>query len=404
MTLESSAPAVVRVGEDGRTLYALSVGTAKLTARSGAVSRQTEVTVDTLALGRPSPATLRSKLDSPRPVLFPLFTHQGGAIRGDDLLVLDERGWPFATAVINNTLWAMEWTGTGIGWWRLSRPGEEVIERGSSVFDERGNLYVAYRTLGLGIVVAERAKGASLSALRYRPLFALSELWADQDWRPTFSSLGHISLQPRTGGGAWVLVPIEFGQAAGTDRCRTISKLFEVGDESIGVQQLSDNVRETQCELPAGSIRWPSSSVLYGQRAGVARPDLFLSTLFAGTTVGRGLLLASADGSWMMPNVNLFPRAGRPDGHVSPGVILVYADKDRALLPPEVPSVTYWSSDANDLPRQYAGANYLVRGSTVVPVIAGRLFQGDAIHLHLLSDNLVDASDPIAVTAIPGGP
>lgn len=403
VTLESSDPSVVRVGEDGRSLHAVSVGTAMITARCGAVSRQAEVTVDALVLGRPSPATLRSRAESPRPVLFPIITHLGGAIRGDDLLVLDERGWPFATAVINNTLWAMEWTGTGVGWWRISRPGEEVIEPGSSVFDERGNLYVAYRTLGLGIVVAERAKGASLSGLRHRPLFPLAELWADQDWQPTFSSFGHVSIQPRTGGGAWVLLPIEFSQAAGIDRCRTIPKLFAVGDEAIGVQQISDDVRRTQCELPAGSARWSSSSVLYGQRAGMARPDLYLTALFS-ATLGSGLLLASADGTWTMPNVNLFPRAGRPDGHLSPGIFLVYSEKDRALLPAGIPSLTYWSSDPVDLRRQYAGSNYLVRGSNVVPVMAGRLFQGEAIHLKLISDYLLDASDPIAVTAIPGGP
>lgn len=155
-------------------------------------------------------------------------------MRGDYLLTVDSRGYPFFTFEMNSALWLSPWTGTDFGHEPVTAPGEEVDDPGSVTVDERGRLSVAYRAFG-GLVVAER-------------------------------------------------------QASGRDRCRTVVRLYSVEDAGVSAETVGESLRDGQCEWTSFSARWPTSVHLFGQRPGLPKPDLQAS----GADPGKPLFLAQS--------------------------------------------------------------------------------------------------------------
>jgi hypothetical protein len=396
-TLTSLNPDIVRVEGDGLTLSAQAQGAAKVQVRVGDVLRVVDVTVDNHPLGPPTAETLRPA--APRTSGLPLqprISHTSGAVRGDYLLTVDSRGYPFFTFEMNSALWLSSWTGTDFGHEPVTAPGEEVDEPGSVTVDERGRLYVAYRAFG-GLVVAERQADGAASTWSRRNLFPLASLHESQEWLPTVSSAGAIAIHPKRGGGVWVLSPLEFKQASGRDRCRTVVRLYSVDDSGVSAETVGESVRDGECELTSFSSRWQTSVHLFGQRPGLPKPDLQAS----GADPSKSIFLAQPDGSLVgMPLTSVKP--GRPDGAGAMGVFLMPQQSAVDQLPADAPARVYVSTDVVDQPRFFAGANYLVYDDIVLPVVAGRLAGPRILALRLIDDvHLLDAVNPLQVIAKP---
>ncbi len=399
-TLTSLNPDIVRVEGDGLTLSAQAQGTAKVQVRVGDVLRVVEVRVDDHPLGPPTAGTLRPAAPQTSGLaLRPRVSHISGAVRGDYLLTVDSRGYPFFTFEMNSALWLSSWTGTDFGHEPVTAPGEEVDDPGSITVDERGRLYVAYRAFG-GLVVAERQADGAASTWSRRGLLPLASLYESQDWMPTVSSAGAIAIHPKRGGGVWVLSPLEFKQAAGRDKCRTVVRLYAVDDTGVSAETVGESVREGECERTNFSTRWVTSVHLFGQRPGLPKPDLQVFPDLADSSLYKQLFLAQPDGSLVgMPLAAVKP--GRPEGAGELGVFLMTHQSAVDQLPAGAPARVYVTTDAADQPRFFAGANYLVYGDTVLPVVAGRLAGSHILALRLLDDVQLDAANPLQVLARP---
>jgi len=401
VTVTSNDPAIVKVEADGVTLTAVAQGSTTLTVKVGTLTQAVPVTVDGRALGAPSetgfrPAAARAAGLS----YFPIVYHTAGAVRGDHLVALDGRGYPYLTAKVNFTLWLAGWTGTDAGWEPVSAPGEEVDDPGATTVDARGRLYVAYRTFGAQLVLAERQASGRASTWTRRPLFPISELWTDPAWQPTYSDYGDFVVHPRAGGGVWVAHHREYQPASGPDQCKSELWLHEVTDAAVKAERIASGVRAGKCEVGSFQGRWQTHLFLVGVRPGKTKPDL-VAGLFPGSGV-EGWWFANADGTYARETLlTMGAKPARPADAGAMGSYLPYDAATAARLPADAPRILY-QGGVSDFDRYTAGAVYLVDGGGALKVgMAARLHGGKAVGMRWFNDTLVDAVTPFEVTAFP---
>ena len=401
VTVTSNDPAIVKVEADGVTLTAVAQGSTTLTVKVGTLTQPVPVTVDGRALGAPSSAGFRPAAARASGLsYFPIVYATAGAVRGDHLVALDGRGYPYLTAKVNFTLWLAGWTGTDAGWEPLSAPGEEVDEPGAVTVDARGRLYVVYRTFGAQLVVAERQAAGRASTWSRRPLFPVAELWTDPDWHPTFSDYGDVAILARAGGGVWVAYPREYESSSGPDACRTELWLYEVTDAAVHGEKIASGDHGGKCDVGAFASRWQTHTYVAGLRPGQARPDV-AAFGYPGTGVDR-IWFANAGGGWTGASLPTIARKlARP---ADPGAMASYLPPDEAtaaLLPADAPRIVF-PGGVEAFDRYSAGVVYLVDGGGALKAaMAARLHGRKAVGMRWFNDTLLDAVTPFEVTAFP---